>query len=257
MAERAILYITNATNSRLMPEYPVINKLTYICYQMDMWWFSTIGPLNYKAFEVRFRGGKNSADEDDAGLMLFKSPGGTVFVLEALSDATSRHYMQVQSQTEAQSTLPSTYVIATCIDAAAHAVPDPIDLHWHPIVTLPYTDPAQALPNNTGIPIGYPTSYLLPATEKSKQSNKNGENSKNTTSPPVGYPNGYIEQDGMLFGLALVDLAALFSDSKTLSSLQDAINNYSLSYTQARLLQTTLRTTIMPPASTTPPSTTR
>ncbi len=244
-----------------MPDCPPTNKLTYSSYYMDMWWFAAIGPLSYQSFEVRCKAFNPGGS---AGLMLFQMslPGDQnqnppiqpttppVFVLETKSSSSSKHYMQVQSQVVVSDKcgVPSTYVIATCIDAPAHAVPDPNDLNWYPITTLA---------NNTGIPIGYPTSYLLPPTEISKQSTKNGENSKNTTDPPAGYPNGYFEQDGMLFGLALVDLAALFSDSKTLSSLQDAINNYSLSYTQARLLQTTLRTTIMPPASTTPPSTTR
>ncbi len=249
MANRATLCLCNATSVPLVPlpppypgAPPGLTSSISKCVQMDSWWFGTVGPKGYASFEIVFE--PRDDEENDKGLALFMLPLVTtpptqtnninIFVLNALSDRTRRHFLRLQTQDANLGTVvisQAPLVVAVSRGSAVHAASDPTDVSWYPLGSFP---------KNTGIPFGSGTSYTLsPANDPPADA----DNDALTMNSPDGYPNGYITQDGMVFGLALVDPALLFPNNNWQPYYQ-AISTYCLSYVQSKSLQQALKTCI-------------
>lgn len=119
MPTQASLQLLNCTNNGL-------NGVVEHQYQMNIWSFGPIANMNYKIYPVKFYSG--SYDEDDSAEATFSMNGEDIFSLQARSDNSSAHFLQVQVLV----TVPG-MVLALAANDNVTGAQDPTSIKWIPL----------------------------------------------------------------------------------------------------------------------------
>lgn len=197
--DSTILQILNALGSPnlMVPTIPAPGQNAP--YQMDMWAFSSVPPMNFQNFPVKFFTG--DSDQDDQASCSFKigTVADAIRILAASNPAKgSQHTLQVEKAYGTSSSLGATVALGVCPNNTIINALAPNDITWVGLDGLGQ----------------YWKSMLLP-------------------------------MNGTFMGVAVVDVSVLGLDAPVAASIMTAISGGTLTYIQAKQLQSAIVTTVL------------